>query len=85
VDGPAVCKGSCFALVQTSSVGLCGSFINLLHGQRCPDEPDRITPIYPAAGDDLGLCVFKSCGTDRECQAPFKCLTGPAGNMVCTL
>lgn len=78
------CRGLCFALVDTSTAGLCGSVINRAVTTSCPDDPSIIRP-YSPGNDDLAVCAFRPCRNDGECVAPLRCLNGPAGVPVCTL
>ncbi len=80
---PVSCRGFCIRLLDTSTVGACGSVINLAVDPECPDDPELIKPFGPA-GDDAGLCIFRSCQTNADCVSPLRCLNGVNGP-ICTL
>ena len=77
------CRGICFQIGDMPSQGQCGSHIDLTVTPRCPDAPERIAPEAPTDDsgerlDNLGECLFKTCGTNADCTAPLTCL--PAMN-----
>lgn len=69
------CRGVCFLVSGTSRTqGICGSLLDLARTPACPDDPSRITPRFPAAGDDQAVCVFRSCASNADCAAPLRCV-----------
>ncbi|MFO0626889.1 MAG: hypothetical protein U0325_14860 [Polyangiales bacterium] len=69
------CRGVCFLVSGTTrSQGICGSLLDLARSPACPDDPMRITPRFPAAGDDQAVCVFRSCVSNADCTSPLRCV-----------
>lgn len=69
------CRGLCFATSSTNRTeGLCGSFINLRTTQQCPDyDLETMAPRVPQ-GDNLAVCIFKSCDTNAQCSDGLRCV-----------
>jgi hypothetical protein len=77
------CRGLCIATSTTGGTGAqCASFINLALTQLCPDDPQNIFPAWPT-GDDLGICVFKSCTSNNDCTPPLSCRVAITGSLAC--
>lgn len=69
------CRGTCFLVgAAERTQGLRGSLLDLARSPRCPDDPDRMTPLPPSAGDDQAVCVFRSCATSADCAGPLRCV-----------
>jgi hypothetical protein len=69
------CRGVCFLVSGTNRTqGICGSLLDLARTPACPDDPTRITPRFPATGDDQAVCVFRNCATNADCAAPLRCV-----------
>lgn len=83
LDEPDFCRGVCFRLVASSTIGACGSAINRAVDPQCPDDPQLIPPFGPD-NDDLGICIFRRCETDDDCVAPLGCYMGENGK-ICTM
>ena len=80
--GRAACRGLCFRLAAGAATqGICGSYVNLAVSPNCPDEPTLIRPLA-RAGDNLGICVFKTCLHNSECAAPLRCSYPESGGVV---
>jgi hypothetical protein len=76
------CRGVCFQVGSAErSQGLCGSILDLARTPRCPDEPDRMQPLAPSAGDDQAVCVFRSCTTNADCAGPLRCVLPERGGV----
>lgn len=73
------CRGICFRMSDTSSTGICGSFINRATQSACPDEPSVIEPLGRAGQDNLGLCLFRTCSASRCCPNGLVCEGDGAG------
>lgn len=69
------CRGVCFLVSGTNRTqGICGSLLDLARTPACPDDPMRIAPRFPAAGDDQAVCVFRSCASNTDCASPLRCV-----------
>jgi hypothetical protein len=81
---PSPCRGICFRIATGNPMGICGSFVNLATARECPDSPDALVPLPPNGTDNLGLCIFRQCGTDRCCPSGLVC-EGMGDTGVCTI
>lgn len=69
------CRGWCSAIdPRDPGRGVCASFIDRAARERCPDDPEVITPLGPALADNLGLCRLRRCARDCECPTGALCL-----------
>ncbi len=77
------CRGTCFAISATEPTqGLCGSFIDLrTTGGGCVDGAE-IEPRSP--GDNLGICIFRSCEDNSRCPTGLLCTFPEDGTSVRT-
>jgi hypothetical protein len=48
----------------------------------CYDGDPSVRPLAPR-GDNLALCIFKSCDTGCGCAAPLQCVEGAMGVRTC--
>jgi hypothetical protein len=66
------CRGRCVRVSNTSMTqGICGSYINLATTTTCPD-PNTLP--LGETGDDLGLCLFRTCTRSAECTTGTICI-----------
>jgi hypothetical protein len=71
--GVAQCRGTCFLLATARPTeGLCGSLINLRATQECADDP--MVGARGIQGDELGLCLFRSCESNTDCTGGSVCV-----------
>jgi hypothetical protein len=71
--GVAQCRGTCFSLsAMRPTEGLCGSLVNLRATQECADDP--MVAARGVMGDELGLCLFRSCANNSECSGGLVCV-----------
>lgn len=80
-DPPTPCRGICVAFTEDG--GICGSLIDLAKRRRCIDDPLIMPPISVAQNDDLAICVFRTCQTNADCEAPLTCV-GQGNQARCT-
>lgn len=66
------CRGACFRVTDDPTQGVCGSFIDVRTTKECWDEPAHMAPIVQP-GDDLGVCLWRSCTSDADCAPPLVC------------
>ncbi len=68
------CRGQCFQRIGgPATQGICGSLIDLAVTPRCPDDPTLVRPFTDPGADNLGLCIVRSCTTNRDCRSPLLC------------
>ncbi len=75
----AECRGTCFSTDPAEPThGICGTLINTAVTMRCPDDPTNVMLNGPP-GDNIGVCLLRSCATDCDCTAPLLCVPAIAG------
>jgi hypothetical protein len=82
MGAPSPCRGICFRVVSTGTLGICGSLIDLAQSSACPDGP-AVQPLSPT-GDNLAYCVFRDCTATNCCPAGTVC-EGTAGMGTCSI
>ena len=81
--GDTRCRGTCLPAGTGPTDGLCASFVDMTRGGGCPDAPARMRPLAPA-NDAMGVCIFRTCSTDSDCESPLRCLPdAAAGRSLC--
>ncbi len=72
-SGVTTCRGTCFTVDTDPTHGLCGSYINTAVTSACPDPTSAVAPRAPA-GDNLAICVYRSCAHNTDCGSPLHCV-----------
>ncbi len=81
---PDPCRGSCFTVVDSGTMGICGSIIDLARVRECPEDPMNIEPLAPPSGDNLAFCLFRNCSATQCCSGGTVC-EGEDGTGFCTI
>lgn len=78
------CRGGCIRVVAGDPTrGICATLIDLTETPSCPDDPDRVLPIR-RGGDDLAVCLYRTCASDAECTPPLRCRIQVGAPSICT-
>ncbi len=75
------CRGVCFQYDTNTHHGICGSSLNTKTASACPDD-SSMSPLG-TSGDNLAICLLKTCTTNSDCTSPLICEMQANGNTVC--